>query len=398
MGSSAAGRVPDSSAVSQTELTEWWNNHVPGIEAKKQWIRSYDFNSPARLWMVEQVNDGESLLDVGCGPGVNYEQLLVKNIDYVGIDIGTEFVQACQEMFPEGDFRFGDAMELDFPDNSFDTVLLCHVIENTINYQDPIREALRVAKKRVIIIMWRPLTPGEDRYDVHNLRTGSNDYNARNFLEFIHEPVLPTTKEVFGGQRPNWGWVIYKTLDKCVFDLDDFYDHAPNMDFVFDLKQIYPKLKVTLFTIPAMTSVVSEEIAKLEWVELAVHGFTHEPNTECLKWDQARTHEVLDKAESTGLYVKGFKAPGWQIHQPVLEVLKERGYWVAIQDKEKKLCDELGLWYYAAAGNPLSVHGHMQNIYHDNPYMRNGIEQLIYERGLPWDQDTEFYFVSEKLV
>lgn len=396
MGEGSTGAVHDLDSLSQ-RLAEFWENE---IDDKKNWIRSYDMQNPSRPWVLDQLHDGESLLDVGCGPGTVYEDIQNsgKAIRYRGIDIAAGFVEACQELFPEGDFRVGDACRIDEPDDSFDTVLLRHVLEHTVNFELPIEEAYRVARKRVIIVLWRPLSDKPSVYRVPELG-GSNDYNAVEFWSFIDKFVRPVEHKVFDRtQRPNWGWVIHKRLRETVFDLDDFCDNAPDWELLFDLKEQFPKLKVTLFTIPGVSSAeYLKDFSDLDWIELAVHGWGHDPNQECLMWSEDEAHGLMMMAEQMGVFVKGFRPPGWQISPLVLKVLKRRGYWVAVHEKDHMLVHEMEIPHFVAHGNPQSVHGHMQPIHQDNPYLRNGLRQLIEERGFPWDQDTEFRFVSDVL-
>ncbi|NIP84988.1 MAG: methyltransferase domain-containing protein, partial [Planctomycetales bacterium] len=199
-----------------------------GLGGHKTYMRSYGegVGTASREWLLTQIKDGESLLDVGCGPGCTYENLKVngRQVTYRGLDFCPEFVAACRELFPEGDFRQGDAMALDEADNSWDTVLLRHVLEHAPGYRDPIAEAVRVARKRVVIVMWRPLSKGPDRMRVAGRTGGSNDFNASDFLCYLNTFVLPITRAEFGGRRPNWAWVLHKTLGECVFDLDDYHD------------------------------------------------------------------------------------------------------------------------------------------------------------------------------
>lgn len=379
-------------------IGKFWDYHIPTPELRKKYIRSYDMQNPSRQWTLEQIQDGESLLDVGCGPGTVYEDIKNsgKDIQYTGIDVSKGFVGACKELFPEGDFRLGDASSLGFEDNSFDTVLLRHVLEHAPYYEDPIREAVRVAKRRVIIIMWKGLANGPDNLGVMEGR-GSNDYNSLKFNQFLDSFVLTRTKQQFlGTQRPNWAWVLHKTQYETVFDLDDFAGEATNLDYLFNLRIPYPKLKVTLFTIPSRINLVLGTVfSKSPWIDLAVHGWTHEPNTECEEWTARQAHYYLNKAEKMGVFVKGFRPPGWRINYEVMDVLKKRGYWVSVDPVMGRYAEQIGLPNYTPHGDPKSVHGHMQDIHQDNPFLRNGLRQLIEERGLPWDRDTKFKFVSE---
>jgi SAM-dependent methyltransferase len=372
----------------------YWQN----LEDKKNYIRGYGegVGTLSRDWLLTVIKDGESLLDVGCGPGCTYENLSGRDIRYRGLDFAPGFVDACRELFPDGNFQVGDAMNLDEPDGSWDTVLLRHVLEHTPHYREPIAEALRVARRRVVIVMWRPLGV-EDDIRIPD-RGESNDYGASDFMAYLHSFVLPLSAHEFGGDRPNWAWVLYKALDECVFDLDDYHDDAPHLGLLVNLKRKYPALKVTLFAVPGRSSTATlDAVANLDWVELAVHGWTHEPNTECKEWRREDAARYLDAAEEMG-FVKGFRPPGWQISDAALDELAARGYWIAPHWRDRGRVAERGMRVFYAHHNHQSVHGHFQDIPSNNPRLRNGLRQLVEERGLPWDGATRFRFVSEALT
>lgn len=129
-----------------------------------------------------------------------------------------------------------------------------------------------------------------------------------------------------------------------VIDFDDFgcnhvisdacqsHDCREKLDA---LHYINPAFKVTLFAIPGeMTAELAEWCKANEgWVELAVHGFYHTDNWECEKM----TYDWFDKQIKffqpmlDRYFVKGFKAPGWQISDDVYRWLSDHGWWVADQ-------------------------------------------------------------------
>lgn len=401
------------------DLKAFWEDHVGDVEAKKRWIRGYGdgVGTPSRNWTLDQVEDGERLLDVGCGPGCTYENFAVahdRDVEYVGIDIADSFVRACGELFPEGDFRQASADDLPFDDGSFDVVLLRHVLEHTLGYEREIAEALRVARRRVVIVTWRPLGEGPDEMRVREGTGGSNDFNRERFWCYLESFGYPILYEEFPGERPNWGWVIEKRRSRppdlkrqhfsprlaepkptVVFDLDDLVPPYARLGTLFWLKSKYPRLRVTLFAIPALCGKqYVSEIAALDWVEVAVHGWRHVPNDECARWSRAYADVILDRVEGWE-FVHGFRPPGWKIGDGVLEALAERGWWIAAHSRDRGRVDSHdGLKSYFSH-DPRMVHGHVQDIGHPNPRYRNGLCQLVWERGLPWDEDTEFRFVSE---
>ena len=375
--------------------TTWWDKNIsnPG-----NYMRGHGdaVGVSSRDWLLTVIRDGESMLDVGCGPAVEYENLQCHNrkIEYKGIDFTQSFIDASRELFPEGNFQLGDARHLDEPDNSWDTVLLRHVIEHTPGYHDPIYEALRVARRRVVIVKWRPLWAQQDRIESLGDDGYCSDYNGDEFRSFIRSFKRPILHVEFRNQKPhpNYAWVIYKIQDDCVFDLDDFCDDADNANELFLLKEQFPNLKVTLFAIPSQTT--PSRWRRYDWIELAAHGWFHDSNWECHGWTAERTQRMIDDAEAMG-FVHGFKAPGWQLNNTVMETLAHNGWWAALQPINRPAARDLWLPAYYAGDNPWSVHGHMQNINMQEWEYRNGLLQLINERGLPWDDKTSFHFVSD---
>lgn len=435
------------------DVKAFWEHH-PGesVEGAKKWMRGHDgVGQPSRKWLLTKIDDGWSVLDVGCGPGVTYENLVVANnrsITYTGIDIADKFVQACRELFPEGDFRQASADDLPFEDNSYDVVVLRHVLEHALGYEREIAEAVRVARRRVVIVMWRPLKDGPAKMlvrdgDPENYRSdGSNDFNRRAFWDWLWRFGYPVRYAELGGSRPNWAWTIetsYRKLperpapqrvvedpfgahaealicdcqvtvpsmDVCVFDLDDFWDGNTGWSHIACLKRLFPKLKVNLFAAPGRCSYeLLQSASALPWVELCVHGWLHHPNTECAEWTKEMAAWALDRVEEMGTFAKVFRAPGWAICADVVEVLADRGYVIAQHSRQKSnIARTLGVDLGEGlvfqdprlylSHNPMMVHGHTMDINNDNPIYRNGIGQLMSERGFPWDEGTDFAFISE---
>ena len=93
------------------------------------------------------------VLDVGCNDGILMEFLKKnKDVDIRGIEISKEKVQICIAKgltVIEGDAEF-DLKQ--FPDKSFDYVVLGQTLQAFINPEIVIRELLRVGKKAVVTI------------------------------------------------------------------------------------------------------------------------------------------------------------------------------------------------------------------------------------------------------
>lgn len=130
-----------------------------------------------------------------------------------------------------------------------------------------------------------------------------------------------------------------------IFDFDDFganhviSDACQSHDCRKQLDALHyanPNFKVTLFAIPAeMTMELLEWCqANNSWIELAYHGFYHSSNYECEKMTYDQFEELMHYAVThrvARFFVKGFKAPGWQISEGIYKWLADNGWWVADQ-------------------------------------------------------------------
>lgn len=219
----------------------------------------------------------------------------------------------------------------------------------------------------------------------------------------------------------------------AIVEADDFQDkyNRNGLNFLFYWKAKYPKFKITLFTIPNRTS---EEFLALimkhsDWIELAVHGWDHEPNFECYGWDYEKCKSFMHRtykmgAEGSRTYKKIFKAPGWTItgQEYIDSEGNRRGKWNGYppapedpiaQDhqanyKALRDCNFVTVdRHYNVEARPDDskiicidcqkdfVHMHTWNMMTPDPNERNGFEQVEELHGVPWDKDTEFKFISE---
>ena len=99
------------------------------------------------------IKENTRVLDVGCDDGSLMELLKEnKNVDIRGIEISKQKVQTCISKgltVIEGDAEF-DLKQ--FPDKSFDYVVLGQTLQAFINPEIVIEELLRVGKKAIVTI------------------------------------------------------------------------------------------------------------------------------------------------------------------------------------------------------------------------------------------------------
>jgi hypothetical protein len=199
-------------------------------------------------------------------------------------------------------------------------------------------------------------------------------------------------------------------------DLDDFSVLNNRLDLLLRLKESYPKLKVSLFTIPydlvyekdvsarLLRDKTLEKIKEnLEWLEIIPHGLLHMPREfEKCTYETMKNYifGAIDEAfKKDGLpYVKGFKAPYWLWNEGVVKALDEEGWWGAINRDTDMITPKKYFKYSHKINEPFSktvgvdvikLHGHITP--HDN-----NIERCFFNL-FKMDPKAEFKFASELL-
>lgn len=128
-----------------------------------------------------------------------------------------------------------------------------------------------------------------------------------------------------------------------IFEWDDFganhviSDQCQSHDCRDQLDKLHilnPAFKCTLFAIPSemTTELINWCVRNSHWVELAVHGIFHSSNYECEKMTYQEFDESIQGLPLIeDFFVRGFRAPGWQISDDILRWLQNHGWWVADQ-------------------------------------------------------------------
>lgn len=94
------------------------------------------------------------VLDCGCGTGI-YSSFFPSHT-YVGIDISPIYVERARACFPQHRFRVMDATQLEFPDNTFDAVIVSGVVHHldTATAQVVLKEIGRTLQPSGTLLLW----------------------------------------------------------------------------------------------------------------------------------------------------------------------------------------------------------------------------------------------------
>ncbi len=103
---------------------------------------------------------GNSVLDIGCGFGGLTDHLRRRGLKSTGIDLLPECIAAGKARYPEADLRVAPSETLDFPDASFDTVVLKDTIHHIYEEDDVaafLKDVRRIARRRLVVLDPNPM-------------------------------------------------------------------------------------------------------------------------------------------------------------------------------------------------------------------------------------------------
>ena len=159
---------------------------------------------PEYKLISDMVETNSRVLDVGCDDGTLMEFLKQnKNVDIRGIEISKEKVQTCISKgltVIEGNAEF-DLKQ--FPNKSFDYVVLGQTLQAFVNPELVINELLRVGKKAIVTI------PNFGHWKVR--------------LKLVFKGTMPVTKTL-----PN-EWYNTPNIHMCT--IKDFFKFSETIDF-----------------------------------------------------------------------------------------------------------------------------------------------------------------------
>ena len=183
-------------------------------------------------------------------------------------------------------------------------------------------------------------------------------------------------------------------------DLHDFSVLRSRFDLFLTLKDHYPDLKLSLFTIPYdyelemsdMLRVMKDDYLKKieenkDWLEFIPHGLTHFPREfeksdrdTMIAYCQNEIPEMVKMGFPEERIVRGFCAPKWLWNKDVVDVLNGNGWWGAVDRNQPDMLRPKRYYiythsidepYWLSNQKLVKLHGHM------TPPSRNNLEENI---------------------
>lgn len=139
------------------------------------------------------IQDGARILDLACGTGINFENLITVNANgwLLGLDYSLGSLEQAQERVKRNRWDkvvlgLGDAAQLPFANNTFDRVLCTYALKAIPLYQQALDEVQRVLKPQgVFVVMDAALSDGMTRFLNPLIR-----WMARGFFYAIDRPLI----------------------------------------------------------------------------------------------------------------------------------------------------------------------------------------------------------------
>ena len=107
------------------------------------------------IQLTQEEDTFHSVLDVGTGSGLFAEAFANIGLLVTGIDINEEMLQASAQFVPTGVFQIGSAEKIPYEDKSFDLLFYGLVMHETDDLEQSMKEAKRVARKRISVLEWK---------------------------------------------------------------------------------------------------------------------------------------------------------------------------------------------------------------------------------------------------
>lgn len=150
--------------MESNKIKDFYQSYADRISTKR-----FKSKYPLRAYVHEMqyqsvlahVRKGMKVLDAGCGEGVLSSMMAEKGAEVVGVDLSVPNIEAAKKYAGKVRVSFltGDVENLPFNDNSFDIVVSSHVLEHIPDFNQGLREVMRVTKKRAVIAIPTILNP-----------------------------------------------------------------------------------------------------------------------------------------------------------------------------------------------------------------------------------------------
>lgn len=129
--------------------------------------------------LLEPVEAGKSLLDVGCGTGLLLKAATRRNLKTFGLELSAEAIKLARENSPQSELIQGEGEHLPYADSQFDYVVCLGTLEHMADVSQGLRELVRVGNANAKFLIVLP----NDNYFFWKLKKIKKGTAQRDFEE-----------------------------------------------------------------------------------------------------------------------------------------------------------------------------------------------------------------------
>jgi len=143
------------------EVRDYWNTHIHDLDVSRETPGSRGFFEDLDRYHFEKLHHlirlvdfdgyrGRTVLDVGCGAGVDLARFARGGAEVTGVDVSESAIDLARKNFAQqglrGRFDVADGEQLPFADGTFDLVFAHGVVQYTAHPQRLVDQCRRVLK------------------------------------------------------------------------------------------------------------------------------------------------------------------------------------------------------------------------------------------------------------
>lgn len=136
---------------------KYWGRLASTFNQKYLYVTGVKVNQVIRGWLVEQFNEGDVVLELGCGTGFYSEMAIGRVKQLTATDLAPEMIEQAKRnlaQFTNVEVRIEDCYNTSFKDNVFDGVLMANLLHIVMDPLAVLMEGHRVLKDngRIVIV------------------------------------------------------------------------------------------------------------------------------------------------------------------------------------------------------------------------------------------------------
>jgi ubiquinone/menaquinone biosynthesis C-methylase UbiE len=135
---------------------KYWGRLASNFHRDNLYVFGVKVNQAIRGWLVEQFNEGDVVLELGCGTGFYSEMVIGRVKQLTATDLAPEMIEQAKRnlaQFTNVEVRIEDCYNTSFKDNVFDGVLMVNLLHIVMDPRAVLMEGRRVLKDNGKIVI-----------------------------------------------------------------------------------------------------------------------------------------------------------------------------------------------------------------------------------------------------